>query len=96
MGILLTERHWLLQVLSRLSGDDDGKGRESNEHIREALAEAILYLAQSNKGRKALWDLDAPQLLRRGYEYEEHIATCEAMEQTAQLFLQDSGQLHEA
>lgn len=30
------------------------------------------------------------------YEYEEHIATCEAMEQTAQLFLQDSGQLHEA
>lgn len=46
MGILLTERHWLLQVLSRLSGDDDGKGRESNEHIREALAEAILYLVQ--------------------------------------------------
>lgn len=27
---------------------------------------------------------------------QEHAATCEAMEQTAQLFLQDNGQLHEA
>ena len=30
------------------------------------------------------------------YELEEHVGTCEAMERTAQLFLSDNGQLHDA
>ncbi|KAK9808488.1 hypothetical protein WJX73_000639 [Symbiochloris irregularis] len=93
---MLAEKQWLRHVLMRLAGDEAGQDREGDEQAREALAETVLLLAQTEAGRRLLWDLDAPQLLKRGYEYEEHESTCSAMEQTAQLFLQDNGQVHEA
>lgn len=75
----------MLEVLAQgepEAGPTDGEARE-------ALAEAVLCLARVDPARKALWRLDAPRLLQKGYELEEDPAVCAAMEATAELFLQD-------
>jgi hypothetical protein len=48
----------------------------------------VLCLAQTEKGQLKLWEWKAPDLLKRGYEFEEDPGVCEAMERIAELFLQ--------
>lgn len=51
--------------------------------------------AETDAGRRALWQLDAPTKLRTGYETEEHPGVCEAMERIANIFLSSSGTVEE-
>lgn len=65
-------------------------GRVPKEHdaqVRALVAETVLCIASYDAGRKALWKANAPELLRKGYEYEEDPAVCSAMEQTAEFFI---------
>ncbi|KAH7616908.1 putative Protein HGH1-like protein [Nannochloris sp. 'desiccata'] len=62
---------------------------EKDDIVRENLAEAVLCLAKVPDARKKLWAADAPELLKKGYEFEEHPGVCEAMEGAAQFFLED-------
>lgn len=66
--------------------------KEVDESVRESLSEALLCLARADAARKALWALDAPTLLQKGYEWEENRAVCACMEATAELFLADGFQ----
>ena len=77
-----------------LSADDSTK--DPDPGVRAALAEAVLVLADDEEvGRPLLWRLDAPELLRQGYEDEEDAATCEALERTAEIFLAGAGGVDE-
>ena len=70
--------------------------KDPDPGVRAALAEAILVLADDDEiGRPLLWKLDAPELLRQGYEDEEDAATCEALERTAEVFLAGAGGVDE-
>ncbi|GAB4814226.1 hypothetical protein N2152v2_001272 [Parachlorella kessleri] len=64
-------------------------GDNSDAAVREALAEAVLCLTRTQPGRKKLWQLQAPVLLQKGYEYEEHPGIMAVMEATAEIFLED-------
>lgn len=63
---------------------------ELSSEVRQACAEALLQLATLEEGRDALWRLDAPNALKKGYEDEEHPGVMEALEQTARLFIENS------
>lgn len=62
-------------------------GAELNDHVRQACAEAIFALAKDSAGREVLGKLDAPRLLRDGYELEEHAETCAALVACGELFM---------
>ena len=62
---------------------------EMDDGVRENLAEAVLCLAKVPAARKKLWAVNAPELLRKAYEMEEHRGVCEALEGAAEFFLQD-------
>jgi hypothetical protein len=62
-------------------------GAELNDHVRQACAEAIFALAKDSVGREVLGKLDAPRLLRDGYELEEHAETCAALVACGELFM---------
>jgi len=64
--------------------------KERSDDVRAAAAGAVAALAASSAGRDALWDVDAPNLLKKGYEDEEHVETCDAMERAANLFISNS------
>lgn len=70
--------------------------KEADASVRESLAEAVLCLARADVARKALWSVDAPTLLQKGYEEEENPTVCACMEATAELFLADGFQPPEA
>jgi hypothetical protein len=56
--------HAVLQVLlGPVSGSEP---KESDEVVREAAAETVMALAATEKGRDALWDVKAPELIRKG------------------------------
>lgn len=55
--------------------------------IRELLAEAVLLVTQHPAGKAALWTFNAPEQLRKGYELEEGVGVCDAMEAAARLFM---------
>ncbi len=59
--------------------------------IRELLAEAVLLVTQHPAGKAALWTFNAPEQLRKGYEIEEHVGVCDAMEAAARLFMAGGG-----
>ncbi|KAK2078918.1 hypothetical protein QBZ16_002608 [Prototheca wickerhamii] len=84
---VMAEEAALRTALAVLAGGES-EARKDDE-VREALAEAVLCLARNDDARKLLWKLDAPELLRTAYEYEERPATCAALEATAELFLSD-------
>lgn len=65
---------------------------EKDDFVRENLAEAMFCLAKVPVSRKKLWEADAPELLKKAYEYEEHYGVCEALEGAAQFFLEDGFQ----
>ncbi|KAF6255311.1 hypothetical protein COO60DRAFT_1641647 [Scenedesmus sp. NREL 46B-D3] len=65
-------------------------GRDPDDSVREALAEAIAVLAATDAGRKELWKVSAPELLRKAYEDEEHPGVCQAMEHAARCFMFDA------
>ena len=84
-----------LRLLLRLSNENSTK--DPDPEVRAALAEAVLVLANDDEfgGRPLLWKLDAPELLRQGYEDEEDESTCEALERTAEIFLAGAGGVDE-
>ena len=55
--------------------------------MREDMATAIAAVCRADAGRTAFMDVGAADALKSGYEYEEHPATCQAMEAAAGLFL---------
>ncbi|KXZ46514.1 hypothetical protein GPECTOR_43g951 [Gonium pectorale] len=63
---------------------------EKEDTVRECMAEAVLVLARTDKGRDVLWEAGAPEALRKGYEDEQHPGVCLAMERTAEIFLSHS------
>jgi hypothetical protein len=76
----------LADILGVLAGIPE---MEKDDIVRENLAEAVLCLAKVPEARKKLWAADAPELLKKAYEFEEHPGVCEAMEGAANFFLQD-------
>lgn len=83
----------LSDILIVLAGTDESLPAK-DDIVRENLADAILSLAKVAEARKKLWEANAPELLRKAYEYEEHPGTCKAMESAAALFLEDGFQPH--
>ena len=61
--------------------------KELSDNVRRGCAGAILLLAKEEEGREILKKLDAPFLLKQGYELEEEADVCDALEQTGDLFL---------
>lgn len=61
--------------------------KETEDSVRENMAVSISLLADSEEGRKALAEVGAEEKLKKGYEYEEHRTTMEAMEATWRSFL---------
>lgn len=51
----------------------------------------MLLAAQHPNGRAAMWTINAPEQLRKGYELEEDVGVCEAMEAAARLFMSGGG-----
>jgi len=78
------------EVIRALLRPISGKtvGAELNDNVRQACAEAIYALARDEAGREALGKVDAPRLLRDGYELEEHSETCAALEACGELFME--------
>lgn len=60
---------------------------ETEASVRENLALSIGIIAQDDEGRKALFDVGAPDIVKKGYEYEEHPGVLEAMECIGRLFM---------
>ena len=78
----------LNNILSALCGTGTSK-QKVEDIVRESLAEAVYCLARADVTRKRLWQLNAVELLRKGYENEEHPVVCEALEGAAEFFLED-------
>ncbi|KAK9826935.1 hypothetical protein WJX74_000656 [Apatococcus lobatus] len=93
LDALLRNKDTLSSILAALCGL--GQPQEPDAEIRERLADSILLVAQSDAGRKKLWELQAPEALRKGYEMEQHPGVCESMEGCAELFLGDNGSVQE-
>lgn len=86
MDAILTESDAISDILHVLAGLPQP---ESDDTVRINLSEALLCLARIPQMRKELWAKNAPELLKKAYECEENPVVCEAMEMTAELFLQD-------
>ena len=48
--------------------------------MRENAAVSISIVAQDDEGRQALFDIGAPDIVKKGYEFEENPGVMEAME----------------
>ena len=53
------------------------------DSVREDLATAAAFICRTEDGRKALMAVDGHETLRKGYEFEEHSGTMQAMEEAA-------------
>jgi hypothetical protein len=83
-------------MLVPLCGDaETGAPKDGDAGVRRALAEAVLALAATDAGRGALWGVAAPEALRRAYEDEEDEGVCDALEQTAAIFIEGAGAVEE-
>ncbi|GIL71830.1 hypothetical protein Vretifemale_2301 [Volvox reticuliferus] len=87
LDCILEDRTVLTHMLRRINGQPP---LEKEDTVRECIAEAILVLAGTDKGRNALWEAGALEALRKGYEDEQHPGVCLAMERTAEIFLSHS------
>ncbi len=75
-------------ILGLLCGTGADK-KKAEDDVREMLAEGIYCLAKSDVVRTKLWRMNAVDLLKKGYEDEENVTVCEALEGCAEFFLQD-------
>lgn len=75
-------------ILGLLCGTGANK-KKAEDDVREMLAEGIYCLAKSDVVRTKLWRMNAVDLLKKGYEDEENVTVCEALEGCAEFFLQD-------
>ena len=75
-------------ILGLLCGTGASK-KKAAEEVRELLAEGMYCLAKSDVVRAKLWRMNAVDLLKKGYEDEENVTVCEALEGCAEFFLQD-------
>jgi hypothetical protein len=64
LGAILAEEQVLRDMLEPICGMAGPKDTDSD--VREALAEAIAELADTDAGRTRLWDLKVPEMLRKG------------------------------
>lgn len=87
-GDIADEEDALNVILGLLCGTGADK-RKAEEDVRELLAEGIYCLAKSDVVRTKLWRMNAVDLLKKGYEDEENVTVCEALEGCAEFFLQD-------
>jgi hypothetical protein len=53
---------------------------ETVASVRENAALSIGIIAQDDAGRAALFDVGAPEIVKKGYEFEEHPGVMSAME----------------
>jgi hypothetical protein len=60
---------------------------EPEASVRENAALSISVIAQDDAGRQALFEVGAPDIVKKGYEYEEHPGVMEAMECIGRLFM---------
>ena len=81
-----TEEAALTDILGVLAGIPT---TETDDSVRETLAEAVLCLAKVDVIRKQMWTLNAPDLLKKAYELEEHQGVCDALEDAAECFMRD-------
>ncbi|CAL8460767.1 g298 [Coccomyxa elongata] len=89
LGDLLEDTASLENILELLCGVT--RKKESDAAVRNSLAECIEMLVSTEQGGQVLWDMKAPEMLRKGYETEEDPEVCATMERIAHLFLADSG-----
>ena len=75
-------------ILGLLCGTGADK-KKAEDDVREMLAEGVYCLAKSDVVRTKLWRMNAADLLKKGYEDEENVTVCEALEGCAEFFLQD-------
>lgn len=75
-------------ILGLLCGTGANK-KKAEDDVREMLAEGMYCLAKSDVVRTKLWRMNAVDLLKKGYEDEENVTVCEALEGCAEFFLQD-------
>ena len=70
-----------------------GSGTEHDDVVRERVAGALLLLTEVEEEdvRAALWQKNVPELLKKGYELEEHPAVCDAMERIAESLMAAGG-----
>lgn len=85
-----TDPLMLEKLLEPINGLDP---KEKDDSVRQAIAECLLALASCRQGRVALWKVKGPEILRKGYEFEECPPVCHAMELTADLFMSNQGEL---
>lgn len=55
--------------------------------VRENVAQCIALMAKTDAGIAALYEVDAQNILKKGFEFEEHPETMAAMEAAARLFM---------
>jgi len=84
-GATESEHEVVRALLRPISGKK--VGAELNDHVRQACAEAIYALAKDEEGLSVLEKLEAPRVLRDGYELEEHAETCAALVASGDIFL---------
>lgn len=53
---------------------------EREPSVRENAALSIGIIAQDDDGRQALFDIGAPDIVKKGYEFEENPGVMEALE----------------
>jgi len=85
---IVEDKDILSAFLAPIGGGD---GASSDAKVRENLAEAVEALAGTKKGRDALAELRAHDVLRKGYETEEDPAVCGSMERASDLLLKHEG-----
>ena len=53
---------------------------EREPSVRENVAVSIGIIAQDDEGRQVLFEIGAPDIVKKGYEFEENPGVMEAME----------------
>ncbi|KAJ9528470.1 hypothetical protein QJQ45_020358 [Haematococcus lacustris] len=86
LDLICSDEPTVRALLDPLNGKS-ARGAE-DAGVREALAECVMVLAGTERGRKALWAVKAPEIIKKGYELEEHPGVCRALEHAAALFLE--------
>lgn len=85
---IIQEPDMLLKILAPINGVAP---IEREASVRENVALSIGIIAQDEAGRQVLFDIGAPEIVKKGYEFEENSDVMQAMECIGRLFLGVSG-----